>query len=38
MKDQVLQELQALISLIDSYHKKYGDNDIRSSFIDGFPS
>jgi hypothetical protein len=36
MKDQVLQELQALISLIDSYHKKYGDNDIRSSFVDGY--
>jgi hypothetical protein len=36
MKDQIRQELQTLISLINSYHEKYGGNDIRSSFIDGY--
>jgi hypothetical protein len=36
MKDQILQELRALIEIINTYKVKYGEDDIRPSFFDGY--
>lgn len=36
MKDQIQIELRLLIDQINEYHKRFGENDIRSSFLDGY--
>jgi hypothetical protein len=36
MKKQIISELQSTIEVIDTYHKSFGSDDIRSSFVDGY--
>lgn len=36
MKKEILSEIQSLIDQINTNHKKYGENDIRASFFDGY--
>lgn len=36
MKNQIHIELKLLINQINEYHVKFGENDIRSSFLDGY--
>ncbi len=36
MKEAILEELRCLIGQIREFHNRFGSNDIRSSFIDGY--
>lgn len=36
MKNQIKIELRTLKDQIDNYHRRFGENDIRSSFLDGY--
>jgi hypothetical protein len=36
MKNEIVTELQDTIEDINTYHKDFGANDIRSSFVDGY--
>lgn len=36
MRQKILTELRSLLVQIENYHDKFGANDIRSSFLDGY--